>query len=280
MKQNNFLYKGGKELEISRLKLYKNRRKKRLLLFTKITIVFYLLIFSFSYLTGGTVAYFNTSGNVGITFEAGSWFDGSRLEFTGKGNQTIKSCPEVEISADIINQGFNMVGPSKYEVYYIKNGEPRVGGAVVFSKGVIDPLNKGEETKLSYIATEEGFYRFKSLQRDGYEGKDSEIWSEKIKVECKDSQAKNENAIDSTVDQDVQSEKSTSKDQPEPDVVEESVVEDEQTGSSENDNNQVEEGLSEQEPEKDTNEKSNQQNQSTQGNVVSNEGEESDEKTE
>lgn len=232
-------------MEISRLQVYKNKRKKKLILFSKIVIVFYLIILSFSYLTNGTVAYFNTNGNLGITFEAGSWFDGSELIFTGKGNQHIKSCTDVEITVKIKNQGFNMTGPTKYEIYYVENGEPRINGTSVYSEGVIGPLGAGEETSLSYIATNSGFYEFKAFQRKGYEGENDIIWSEKIIVSCNEKQTTNdmEGELNSTdIEKDVN--ESPTEQSKTNEVIENSVVVEEETSDGLIEDSQVQDSSS------------------------------------
>ncbi|MUK89068.1 amyloid fiber anchoring/assembly protein TapA [Ornithinibacillus sp. L9] len=176
-------------------RLQKFKKKKKFILISKFTLLFYLLIFSFSYLSSATDAYFNSSNQDSFTLQAGTWFDGSELVFIGKGNQNIKVCPEVDIIVEIKNVGFEMIGPAEYEVFYVENGEPRVNGEKI-DQGLIEPLGKDEIANLVFEADDEGFYEFKAIQREGYEGSDKEIWSEKIKVKCNennnDSESENE----------------------------------------------------------------------------------------
>jgi len=171
-----------------RVRKYK-RVSQRIILGAQLLTIWYVLIFSMGYLTSETMASFSSSSEITVKVKAGEWWDGSKLAFIGKGNQNEKVCPSTEISVKIQNTGFTMIGSTTYEVYYIENGNPKNGKLV--KEGVLEPLEKDEIISLSHIAEQEGFYMFKAYQREGYIGKKEVIWSEKVKVKCKENTEEN-----------------------------------------------------------------------------------------
>lgn len=223
---------------------------------SKIIVAFYLVIFSFSYLTGGTAAYFSNSNQGIMKFKAGTWYDGSILKFVGNNGTVVdQSCPSVEISADFKNVGHKMRGPAKYEVYYTETeskgkGSPENHGSPIF-EGQIQPLDKNEVVTLSFVADNEGFYVFKVYQVENFEGKekDKEIWSNKFNIKCKDKgknkQNTEEQEMENGTSEEAVEDVSQSKEQTnkENEVVEEpssETVEEEtsQPDSAKNENNQ------------------------------------------
>ncbi|GGB45398.1 amyloid fiber anchoring/assembly protein TapA [Virgibacillus dakarensis] len=171
-------------MRMSRLRKFKSRKK--FILLTKMIAVFYLATFSFSYLISGTGAYFNDGKTDKHVIQAGEWWDQSELEFIGKPTQNVKACPPTDISVQIKNNGFTMIGPTEYEIYYSENGNPKNNGEKI-AAGSIDPIKEGGITTLSFHAEKVGSYTFKALQRPGYKNDEKsrhEIWSEKVMVKC------------------------------------------------------------------------------------------------
>ncbi len=90
-----------------------------------------------------------------------------------------------EITATVCNGGEDMEGPVNYEVWYSPRGNPKWGN--MLGLGVINPLDSGECTVLSYVPTQNGNYMFKAYQRSGHPGT-GVLWSEACKginiVDC------------------------------------------------------------------------------------------------
>ncbi|MFD2655547.1 amyloid fiber anchoring/assembly protein TapA [Gracilibacillus thailandensis] len=170
---------------------YRNKYKKGIIA-VQILIILYAALFSISQLTSNTSAFFNHSSAVNFSIPAGSWWDGSDLLFTGKGNQNLNdACPPVEFSVEIKNNGYSMIGPTNYEIFYVENGNPKNGEKI--SEGTLEAMQAGEITTISYQTEEEGFYVVKAYQHPDYEGEaEKVIWSEKIKVKCPEKDKKNE----------------------------------------------------------------------------------------
>lgn len=177
-------------------RINKYRVKYRpLIVGVKLVLISYLMIFSISYLTSGTSAFFSSYQTLGHEITAGEWnqdhkdsdqWDQSSLTFQGKGNQNIKSCPTV-IEVEIMNDGEDMQHDTKYEIFYIKNGNPQKHGEKIDlheEEGIISALKSGEIIKLSYETDVSGVYVFAAYQQDGHPNEE-QTWSEKIKVDCK-----------------------------------------------------------------------------------------------
>jgi len=216
---------------------------------SKIVVAIYLVIFSFSYLTGGTVAYFSNSNKGSVTLQAGTWYDGSILDFDGKnkGTVVVQSCPEVEISANFKNVGHKMQGPAEYKVFFSdSNGSPGNHGTSIFT-GEFNALDKDEVITLSFEAQDEGFYVFKVYQRGGFESKGNikeEVSSNKFNIQCKDNGSNKQNTeeqesvtetSEEAVDEASQPEEKTNEE-----VVEESNSEPVESETSEQDPAKVE----------------------------------------
>jgi len=161
----------------------------KLFIFIKVIAVWYIVIFTGSYLSSNTGAYFNSQSEVTGTFQAGTWekenpdkgpWDKSSLNFNGS-DQTINSCSTTNISAEIKNSGNDMKGPSSFEVYYAESGNPKNGGKV--GEGTIPAISSDASTSLSYDAEKPGNYKFKAYQRSGHPGK-GELWSQTISITC------------------------------------------------------------------------------------------------
>ncbi|SET08970.1 TasA anchoring/assembly protein [Oceanobacillus limi] len=173
-------------------RLQKFKKKKKLVFIIKLIVFTYIVVFGFSYISSGTGAYFNTINNDKFSIQAGTWWDGSDLEFTGVPNQNVKACPEIEISVQLINNGFSMIGPSDYKLYYVENGNPKQNGEEI-KNGTLNPIEAGEYFNLTHVIDAEGVYSFQVSQRPGYEGdSESEIWSEKVMVKCKENDKEEE----------------------------------------------------------------------------------------
>ncbi|WP_019154445.1 amyloid fiber anchoring/assembly protein TapA [Robertmurraya massiliosenegalensis] len=169
----------------SRLKKYTNNSKK-IRVMIQLLAILYGCTLAITYLSSNTIAAFSSSQKETIKLQAGSWWDGSELEFVKNNAENIKSCSSVEIIAEIKNKGFTMSGPTKYEVYYNKdnNGNPQKKGELI-ATGEIDPIGEGQIINLSYVAENTGSYMFKAYQHPDYNGKQSsEIWSHKMMVKC------------------------------------------------------------------------------------------------
>ncbi|WP_102026499.1 amyloid fiber anchoring/assembly protein TapA [Salirhabdus sp. Marseille-P4669] len=190
-------------MRLSRLEKF--RKKRLFILVSKCVAIFYMGFFTLSYLTSGTGAYFVASTEGNIHLLAGEWWDSSELIFTKPNNGTEvnnKTCTPIDISAEIQNIGSDMIGPTTYEVYFSENKEPKNHGEKI-AEGEIAPLSKGEKLTLTYNAAGPGDYRFKVLQRPGfnndYETRE-EIWSHKIKVKCNGNQTTNDETTVETND--------------------------------------------------------------------------------
>ncbi|CAM3913571.1 amyloid fiber anchoring/assembly protein TapA [Mesobacillus zeae] len=151
--------------------------------------VFYALMLTVVLLTTNTGAYFNDASEVSGSIQAGEWreeWDKSSLKFVNDSvDQTVNSCSPAEILAEVKNTGSNMTGPTEYEVYYAKTGNPKKGTKV--GDGTINPINASQTGVLKFMATNPGNYKFKAFQRPGHGNNyDSrqELWSETITVKC------------------------------------------------------------------------------------------------
>src|SRR5690606_16332531 len=142
------------------------KRRKRFIAVLKVALVFYLMIFSFKYVTSSTSAYFTDSNNVNFKLTAGTWQenDNSMLEFPENANDNLKACPAI-IEVIIKNKSENdMLSPSKYKIYFTdEKGNPEKHG-VEISSGDIPKLKSNQEVLLQFQTEKEGFYQFYALQ--------------------------------------------------------------------------------------------------------------------
>lgn len=164
-----------------RVKKFRSRNRP-LEIVIKVALICYVVIFSVSYLTSGTSAYFSSHQQVNPVITAGDWeteqpedsdeeWDESSLVFTTKGNQNIKQCPaEIEIKLKNAGQG-DMQDDSTYEIYYVQNGNPEQHGEKIEleeneEERIIEPLKSGEKTKLTYETNVSGVYVFVAYQHE------------------------------------------------------------------------------------------------------------------
>lgn len=176
-------------MDLRSKRVRKFRTKNRPLeIMIKLTIICYIVIFSVSYLTTGTSAYFSDIEEINPVIIAGEWeqWDESSLGFTTKGNQNIKQCPaEIEVKLKNVGDG-DMQDDSTYDIYYVTNGNPEKHGEKIEldeKEGIIKPLKKGEETTLTYETNKSGVYVFLAYQHEKHP-EEEEAWSKWIKVDC------------------------------------------------------------------------------------------------
>jgi YqxM protein len=185
-----------------RIKKFKKQSRKLLLLF-QIVAIWYAVLISASILTSNTSASFSDTVKDNKRIQAGTWWDGSRLGFLGKNTENLKVCPPTEISVEIKNSSFTMIGPTEYEIYYSENGNPKQKGKKI-AEGQIQPIEENGTYKLSYPTDLEGSFMFKAYQRPGYEenyeGR-QEFWSNKIMVNCEAAKEKETEEKDTSKEQ-------------------------------------------------------------------------------
>ncbi|WP_026672923.1 amyloid fiber anchoring/assembly protein TapA [Alkalihalobacterium bogoriense] len=176
----------------------KSKKYKKLIVFAQILAIWYASILSLSLVTSDTVAYFNDPKKTSFSIQSGTWWDGSKLTFVKHNTENIKSCEPNSITAQIKNEGFDMMDATEYEVVYwpTDNRNPQHKGDVIY-EGVIDPIGKNEIVTLQFEAEKEGSYKFKAYQRpgfnDNYDTREA-IWSHKIMMNCKGKQEKEANS--------------------------------------------------------------------------------------
>src|SRR5690625_846608 len=157
----------------------------------KLILIWYLVVFSISYLTSGTAAHFYDMEEADSKVLAGYWadgWDGSSLSFIQKGNDNIKSCEPVEIAMEIKNAGDeDMINGSYFDIYYIENGNPEKHGQKLGEEN-IPALYSNESTEITYLAQKPGVYAFLAHQPEGHpEGQT--VWSKWAIVNCPSGQA-------------------------------------------------------------------------------------------
>ncbi|MBP1971188.1 TasA anchoring/assembly protein [Virgibacillus natechei] len=172
-----------------RTRLRKHRSNFQLfLLIGKVIMIWYLMVFSVTYLTTNTSAYFTNANNTNGIIYAGFWepVDESSLAFIKNGNENIKTCEPTTLKAEIKNTADgDMQSDSTYDVYYIENGNPEKHGDKMDlgkGEGSIEALKSGETTELTFKASEPGRYAFVAYQHD--EHVEEEAWSKSIKINC------------------------------------------------------------------------------------------------
>ncbi|SDK35578.1 amyloid fiber anchoring/assembly protein TapA [Sediminibacillus albus] len=177
----------------SRLVKYRKKYKKAGIA-VQILAIWYVAICSAAMLTSSTGAYFNDSSQAITAVRVGTWetdqWDKSSLVFPNENkDRSVNSCEPAQISASLKNGGESMEITSTYEVYYAEKGNPKQGEKLPLAagEGVIEKLENGAEIVLTFLAGAPGNYKFKAYQVDGHPGK-GELWSETIKVECKEAE--------------------------------------------------------------------------------------------
>jgi len=209
----------------------------------KLVFIWYLVVFSISYLTSGTAALFYDTEEADSKVLAGFWadgWDGSSLTFIENGNTNIKACDPVEIATKIQNIGDgNMAAGSAYDVYYIENGNPEKHGAKLDlpeGEGNIPALESNGSIELKYLAHKPGIYAFLVQQPEGHPDGEN-IWSKSVKINCPQGKA----------EQDIEKETN----EPAEPETEEGQNEDTASNEDSNEVNETEEPI-EEEPENET----------------------------
>ncbi len=154
----------------------------------QVVVICYALVMSASLLASDTSAYFSTQSSTSVSIPtADYWWDQSELVFTSKNTQNVKECAPHEISVEIKNIGEDMTGSTEFKVYFTEKGNPQNKHGKEVHEGNIKPLDNGEKTDLVYEAEEDGFYKFKAYQMEGFDDnydERTEIWSEKVHLNC------------------------------------------------------------------------------------------------
>jgi YqxM protein len=154
--------------------------------------IIYLSLFTLSYLTSQTGAYFNDQEQATVVISSGKWleeWDKSSLTFTNKqSTQKVEGCGKTEISSLLKNGSKNdMKGTSEYEVYFSQADNPKDGKKV--AEGTIESIQSNQSTTLTYNTDISGNYKFRAFQRPGHGNKYDErhdLWSETITLTCKE----------------------------------------------------------------------------------------------
>ncbi|WRP06220.1 amyloid fiber anchoring/assembly protein TapA [Rossellomorea aquimaris] len=170
----------------------KFRNNKNLKLVLELLGIIYLSLFTLSYLTSQTGAYFNDQEQATVVISSGKWleeWDKSSLTFTNKqSTQKVEGCGKTEISSLLKNGSKNdMKGTSEYEVYFSQADNPKDGKKV--AEGTIESIQSNQSTTLTYNTDISGNYKFRAFQRPGHGNKYDErhdLWSETITLTCKE----------------------------------------------------------------------------------------------
>lgn len=172
-----------------RLRKYKSKYRSFLFI-AKVAMIWYLFVFSITYLTSDTSALFTDEVNPKGKIESGIWPADYELAFIkSNGNENWDVCTyPFEISDSIRNIGNeDMNGAQSYEVYFVENGNPEKGEKV--GEGIVEVLEKNEKTELKYLAEKPGTYIFMVKYKTE---KQQEVWSKKqIKIDCDSGQDPN-----------------------------------------------------------------------------------------
>lgn len=185
----------------TRLEKYRQKNQP-LIIVSKVAVICYLMIFSVSYLTASTEAYFASPEQVSkINITTGIWVDESSFVFNETGNEQINACPAV-IEVEVENDGDGpMLAEGSYEIYYAEDGgDPLEDGIKLEldeNEGIIEILEVGETTKLTYETSDPGVYMFVTYKHDIISDEDR-FMSEEIIVECEDEQPEDEQNNDQT----------------------------------------------------------------------------------
>ena len=163
----------------------------------KSVFICYLIIYSVSYLTADTAAYFNGQQQGSeIMITAGTWeneepkesgeLDNSSLAFIDGDTSIFQMCPNV-IKVEIENSGDGpMLAEGSYEIYYVRNGHQEEEGIKLEldeGEGVIEVMEVVETKSLTYETNEPGVYIFAIYEHDDAL-REHPIWSEEITVIC------------------------------------------------------------------------------------------------
>ncbi|MDY0393708.1 amyloid fiber anchoring/assembly protein TapA [Virgibacillus halophilus] len=166
-------------MQNNRKKSYRTKHRK-LIVAWKIFAICYTFLFTASYLSSNTSAYFNTQTVASSTIAAGVWdkeVEKASLSFKNASNQNSKTCPGM-IHVSLENTGDkNMQKAGTYTIYYAEKDDPKNGKEL--KKAPIRVLTPGDTMELDYEATKPGTYIFKAAQSD-----EDSIWSKQFKLTC------------------------------------------------------------------------------------------------
>lgn len=204
----------GDLLRSTRLRKFRKKYQPLIICF-KAVIVLYMVIFSASYVTTDTVAYFDDTNVSAVTITAGTWEDEqdkgekenvkdevkeeledrSSLAFVNQEATASETCP-AHMEVEVTNTGD---GPMRtkgfYEVYYVEDGHPEDDGeklSMENHEGTLEILKEEDTKKLTYETSTSGFYQFVIFQDEDAPEKDR-VWSEVIEVVCEEEESAEEN---------------------------------------------------------------------------------------
>ncbi|MGD6966614.1 amyloid fiber anchoring/assembly protein TapA [Rossellomorea vietnamensis] len=235
-------------------------QSKGLKVVAQLVAIWYIVIFTTSYLTSNTTAYFSDQDPASVTIQAGTWVTESEpepqiengissLDFTSNEDTTVKMCQPGEISTEVINTGdTDMEGTLEYEVHLISEEQGQEKEGELEDSGVIEPLNQNERILLKYQANKAGKYTFKVIHIPdpvNQPEEKQEFWSGGITIQCeeeadeasdqKDEEAPETKQNDEKETETIENDNSTSKEEEEPSIEEEEEVppSDDSSGQSE-----------------------------------------------
>jgi len=171
-----------------RMRKYR-KQFRHIILFGKVLLIWYLILFSISYITtSDTTADFTDLQEAnGMIYAAGDWqvVDKSDLEFAEKATEEHDMCVPKTIIAKLKNTGTeDMLDTSTYAIYFSEHGDPRKDGEKIDldeEEGIIPALEIGDTSELTFNATKTGKYIFVAYQLDEDQ---TEVLSEKIDLTC------------------------------------------------------------------------------------------------
>jgi YqxM protein len=180
---------GGITIRKTRLKQFK-KKSKGLVIVVQIVAIWYIMIFTGSYLTTDTGAYFNDVEVIENSFQAGKldepkdpvddgiWGKSSLKEVSIRG-----TCEE-GIYGRFTNTGESVNHElTKYEVYWSETGDPKDG--TVVETGSFPIPNKGEFYDIYYKPLKNGKYTIKAYHEAGHSNSNGEgkgPWSGEITI--------------------------------------------------------------------------------------------------
>lgn len=217
----------------------------------KVALIGYLLIFTATYITSNTTAYYSSQQTVGQHIATGEWEEveylvekeldeveeivdskESILAFIDDEDQMIETCEPSIIKIEIENSGEgDMQEEGIYEVYYIETGnQEEVGEKLELpeDEGFIEILASGEKAELSYEADKPGIYIFFAYQN--VDNQEDGIWSKEILIDCELAETTEDENVDEspTTSQEIDEENENLEEQEKQtsDDAEEEIIED------------------------------------------------------
>ncbi|RCW74712.1 amyloid fiber anchoring/assembly protein TapA [Saliterribacillus persicus] len=149
-----------------------------------ILLICVMTLFSLTQFSSQTSAYFESKAANNHMINIGTWWDKSDLLFHQQPTFNESSCPNPTIAFTFKNQGFSMIGPSSYEIYFSEQEGKK--GSKIFEDDIL-ALGENQTLPLTFETEETGYYSIKLLQRQGYQGNEdtrTELWSDVIFIEC------------------------------------------------------------------------------------------------